>query len=89
LNIEKKVLLNFKQKAANAASSSTATANLTTATTAGTTMAPQPTSTTQMAIMNTGNNGATPGKGGGKADDGIDQDEYPAAATHSSTGHEG
>ncbi|CAF4776026.1 unnamed protein product, partial [Rotaria sp. Silwood1] len=84
----------LKQKAANAASSSTAataTAGLTTATTAGTTMAPQQISTTQMTttnMMNTGNNGATPGKRGGKADDGTDPDEYAAAATHSSNEHE-
>lgn len=81
----------LKQKAANAASSSTTTtANLTTATTAGTTTAPQQSSTTQMMTTNTGNNPATPGKGG-KADDGTDYDEQPATAavaTHSSNGHE-
>jgi hypothetical protein len=81
----------LKQKAANAASSSTAataTAGLTTAATVGTTTAPQQASTTQMATTNTGNNGATPGKGGENADDGTDYDEHPAAATHSSNGNE-
>jgi len=82
----------LKQKAANAASSSstaaTATAaGLTTAATAGTTNAPQ-LSTTQMASVTAGNNAATPGKGGGKANDGTDNDEQPVAATHSSNGHE-
>jgi hypothetical protein len=87
----------LKQKAANAASSSTAATA-----TAGATMATGPgaivgggiqqASTTQMATMNTnntGNNGATPGKGGGKADDGTDHDEHPGPeATHSSNGHD-
>jgi len=51
----------LKQKAANAASSSTAaTANLTTATTAGMTNAAPQQTTTQMVTTNTGNNGATP-----------------------------
>ena len=40
-----------------------------------------------VATTNTGNNGTTPGKGG-KADDGTDQDEYPAPATYSSNGHD-
>jgi hypothetical protein len=79
----------LKQKAANAASSSstTATANVTTATIAGTTTAPQLPLTTQMMTTTTGNNGATPGKGG-RADDGTDYEDHPAAATHSSNGHE-
>jgi hypothetical protein len=81
----------LKQKAANAASSSTAAtataAGMTTVTTAGTTAPPQ-LSTTQMATTNNGNNGATPGKGGGKADDGTDLDEHPVAFTHSSNGKE-
>jgi len=38
-----------------------------------------------MNTNNTGNNGATPGKGGGKADDGTDHDEqHPVPTTHSS-----
>ncbi|CAF4952886.1 unnamed protein product, partial [Rotaria socialis] len=84
----------LKQKAANAASSSTAataTAGLTTATVAGTTMVPQQISTTQMTstnMMNTGNNGATPGKGGGKDDNGNELDENPKAASHTSNGQD-
>ncbi|CAF3991118.1 unnamed protein product [Rotaria magnacalcarata] len=84
----------LKQKAANAASSSTAataTAGLTTATVAGTTMVPQQISTTQMTstnMMNTGNNGATPGKGGEKDDNGNELDENPEAASHTSNGQD-
>jgi hypothetical protein len=84
----------LKQKAANAASSSTtatATGGITTAATAGTTTVPQLASTTQMATtntINTGNNAPTPGKGGGKTDDGTDQDERLAPASHSSSGHD-
>ncbi|CAF1018421.1 unnamed protein product [Adineta steineri] len=75
----------LKQKAANAASASSTTAGMNTATSAGGTVAPPQASTTQMANITTattGNNGTTPGKGG-KADDGIDQDEHPAT-TYSS-----
>lgn len=83
----------LKQKAANAQSTSTAataTGGLTTAATAGGTSAPALGSTTQMISMNTtnsGNNGATPGKGA-KLDDGTDQDEQPAAADYSTNGQD-
>lgn len=77
----------LKQKAANAAASSTTATGLPTATTAGGTNAPAQVSTTQMATTNTVNNGATPGKGG-RADDGTDHDENPAAATYSSNGRD-
>lgn len=79
----------LKQKAANAASSTTtaatATAGITTAATAGTASAPQPPSTAQMAMAGASNNGPTSGKGG-KTEDGTDHDEPFAAATHSSSG---
>ena len=80
----------LKQKAANAASSSSAgAAGLNMTTTAGATIAPQAT-TAQMPTIsgtNVGNNGGIPGKGG-KADDGIDHNEHPAPATYSSNGHD-
>ena len=75
----------LKQKAANAASSSsTGAAGLNTTTTALQATTPQ---TATVPVTNVGNNVPIPGKGE-KADDGIDHDEHPAPATYSSNGHD-